>query len=71
MQEMTPICQLPGNGRFGAKFKWPKLQEAYYHCFSKNFDDAHDSLADVTATSKVFKWLLDNGHVVLPKAIAV
>lgn len=69
MREMTPICQLPSTGKFGAKFKWPKLQEAYYHCFNKNFDDAHDAMADVKATAEVFKWLVDGNYIILPKEI--
>lgn len=66
MNEMTPICKLPSNG----KFKWPKLQEAYIHCFGETFTGAHDALADVNATARVYKWLLDNGHVVRPTALA-
>jgi len=63
MQAMTPICQLPG-GKFGSQYKWPKLIEAYrYVTGGKDFEGAHDALADVRATATVFKWLVEKGHV--------
>lgn len=45
MRAMTPICELPGP--YG--LKWPKLTEAYRHCFGKDFEGAHDAMADVRA----------------------
>ncbi len=54
MLAMTPICNL--TGPYG--LKWPKLQEAHKHCFGAEFDGAHDALADVRATAKVFDWLM-------------
>lgn len=60
MQAMTDICRLPG--RFPGKYKWPKLQEAYLHCYGKEFEKAHDALADVLATRDIFRWLIENGH---------
>lgn len=54
MKAMTPICKLPGN--YG-DFKWPKLQEAYKHAFGKEFDGAHDAMADVRACARLFRWL--------------
>lgn len=65
MEAMTPICKLPARYR-GTSYKWPKLQEAYQHCFQKEFDGAHDALSDVRATAQVFRWLVDNGHYKLP-----
>lgn len=53
MEAMTEICQLPGRG---GNFKWPKLQEAYRHAFRKDFDKAHDAMADVRAMIAVHKW---------------
>lgn len=58
MKTMTPICKLPPGFR-GGDYKWPKLQEAYFHCFKKEFDEAHDALADVRAMIAVHKWRLD------------
>lgn len=68
MEAMAPICRLPARYR-GTSYKWPKLQEAYSYCFNKEFDGAHDALADVRATAQVFKWLVDNGHYKLPTPI--
>lgn len=55
MLSLTPICKLAkkkGNG-----YKWPKLQEAYFHCFGREFDGAHNSLNDIRATLEIYKWL--------------
>lgn len=68
MDLMTNICQLPHKGhrnRFGNKFKWPKLAEAYEYCFHESLQGAHDSMNDVRATARIFKWLVDNGHLEL------
>lgn len=54
MQAMTPICKLPG--KFG-DYKWPKLSEAYSHCFNAEFDGVHNAMADVRACAKVYFWL--------------
>lgn len=51
MRATTPLCKLPG-GRGG--YKWPKLTEAYNHLFGRDFDSAHDALADVRATKDVY-----------------
>ena len=59
MREMTDVCQLPGRG---GKYKWPKLQEAYEHCFGKPFDGAHDALADVRACKEIYFWLQKKGQ---------
>lgn len=70
MQEMTDICKLPG-GKFGSKYKWPKLQEAYKEIYGSQFDDAHDALADVTATGKIFAWLVQQNLVIPSSSLAV
>lgn len=54
MAAMTPICKLPGN--YGS-YKWPKLQEAHLHAFGKEFDGAHDAMADVRACWDLLVWL--------------
>lgn len=47
--------------------KNPKLAEAYEHFFGTTFDGAHDALADVRATAKV--WLAAEGDMDNAKAL--
>ena len=50
MQSTIDYCKIPGyNG-----YKYPKLQELFYKLFGSNFEDAHDAMADITATKKCF-----------------
>lgn len=58
MKAMTPICRIPGRYE---DFKWPRLNEAYRHAFTRDFDGAHDALADVRACKEVYFWLQDRG----------
>jgi hypothetical protein len=59
MNAKTSICKLEQkNGKAG--YKWPKLREAYFHCFGEELKDAHDALVDVRATARVLKWLGEN-----------
>ena len=55
MQEMTGVCKL--RQATSNRFKWPKLQEAYKFIFGRNFDKAHDALADVRACKELYFWL--------------
>lgn len=57
MQAMTDICALP-KAR-GSGYKWPKLTEAYWHCFQKDLDCAHDAMADVRGCMEVYYWRED------------
>lgn len=52
MLNSTEICKIP-KAR-GSGYKWPKLQEIHKHLFGHEFADAHDALADITATKAVF-----------------
>lgn len=63
MKLMTPICQLKHTRYNNGTFKWPKLQEAHKFIFGNEFDNAHDALADVHATAKIFRWLVMNGYI--------
>lgn len=63
MECTTNICQIAPKFKNGSTYKWPKLQEAYEFLFKETFSKAHDALADVRATARVFKWLKDNKKV--------
>ena len=54
--ESTDFCALPG-GR-GGKFKWPKLEELHLKLFNSKFDEAHNAIADVIATTRCFLELI-------------
>ncbi len=51
-QEGRNFCQLSGGK--GGGFKIPKLSELYEKLFSENFAEAHNAIADVEATARVF-----------------
>lgn len=52
MKTSTNICKVP-SPRGG--FKWPKLNEAYPYFFNgKQFDNAHNALADVNPCAEIF-----------------
>lgn len=64
MQAMTERCKLPG--RYAGKYKWPRLAEAYAHCFNKEpdpeeFGRAHGALADILVTKEIYLWGLAQG----------
>jgi DNA polymerase III subunit epsilon len=52
MKTMTEVCRIPGPHGF----KWPRLQEAYQHCFGREFAGAHNALADVRACRDIYLW---------------
>lgn len=56
---MTPICKIPSHRNDG-EYKWPSLQEAYKFLFRKEFEGAHNSMADVEATMEVFLEIKDD-----------
>lgn len=58
MQMSRPICKMPPTDKMTAAgiegYKSPKLQEAYLHFFGKEFENAHNALADVEACANLF-----------------
>ncbi len=58
MDAMTPICNLPGP--YGPK--WPKLEEAYWHCFNRKLEGAHGALADARACKEIYGWLMEKNR---------
>lgn len=59
MQRSTKYCNIPG--KRGPK--WPKLEELYQVLFAKEFDGAHDAMADITATKDCFFELVRRGVI--------
>lgn len=60
MRASTDYCMLPGN-RGG--YKWPKLEELHQKLFGVKFENAHDALADVSATVRCAKELVSMGYI--------
>lgn len=54
MKSSVSYCAIPN--QYG-KYKWPKLEELHKKLFNKNFDNAHNALADIQATADCF-WKL-------------
>jgi len=52
MQSTTNYCQIEKPNGYG--YKWPRLEELHLKLFNKNFDNAHDALADVKACARCF-----------------
>lgn len=59
-EEATDYCQIPGN--YG--YKWPRLDELHTKLFGKNFEDAHNALADVEACARCFFELCRRGVII-------
>jgi DNA polymerase III epsilon subunit-like protein len=55
MKRSTNIVGIPHN--HGGGNKYPKLTEAYRFAFGEDFDNAHDAMADVRATMRLYHWL--------------
>ena len=53
MQSSINYCAIPSNNFWGG-YKWPKLEELYRKLFGHMFDNAHDALADVSATKDCY-----------------
>lgn len=65
MREMTDVCRL--TGKFGGgTYKWPTLTEAYaFVTDGGELLGGHDAMVDAEACSKVFRYLVEEGHVTL------
>ncbi len=62
MQSSTAYCGIPGP--YG--LKWPKLSELHRKLFSDDFSNAHDAVADISATAKCFWELCRLGVIRIP-----
>ena len=61
MQSSVNYCKIPSKNGFG--YKWPRLQELHVKLFGYEFEDAHNSMSDITATLKCFKELKRRGII--------
>lgn len=59
MRESVDFCKIPG--KYGYKF--PKLMELYKKLFNREFENAHNSFADITATEECY-WELRRLNIV-------
>ena len=59
MLASVDFCALPGK----RGYKWPKLVELYQKLFGREFEDAHNSMADITATAECYWELLKLGVI--------
>lgn len=61
MKSSTDYCAIPKKNADG--YKWPSLQELYCKLFGHEFSDAHDALADITATKECYFELKRRGII--------
>lgn len=61
MKSTTDLLQIPHTNGLG--FKWPRLDELYFHLFEESFDGAHDALVDVKAMAKCYFKLVEAGLI--------
>lgn len=59
MKSTTNFCKI--EGVYG--FKWPKLSQLHQKLFGKEFDEAHNAAADISATAKCFWELKKLGKI--------
>lgn len=63
MKSSTDFCAIPNPNSYYGGYKWPSLQELYRKLFNSDFADAHDALADITATKECFFELRKRGII--------
>ena len=63
MKSSMDFCAIPNPNSYYGGYKWPSLQELYRKLFERSFDDAHDALADITATKECFFELKRRGII--------
>ena len=63
MKSSTDFCAIPNPNTYFGGYKWPSLQELYRKLFDRSFEDAHDALADITATKDCYFELKRRGVI--------
>ena len=61
MKSSVDFCKIPS----ARGYKWPKLIELHNKLFGCDFEDAHDAMADISATRKCFWELVRLGIIKL------
>jgi len=79
MVEAIDLCKLPSkfsnSSSNSTSYKWPSLEEAYKFVTGGDQGDgeilegAHDALVDSQACLKVFRYLVEHGHVSLERSL--
>ena len=63
MKRSTYFCAIPNpRGKFN-DYKWPKLEELYRKLFNRPLTNAHDALADITASKECYFELKHRGII--------
>ena len=62
-KSIIDYCALPNPNEGYDDYKWPKLSELYRKLFNRDFENAHDALADITATKDCFFELKRRGII--------
>ncbi len=63
MKSSTDFCAIPNPNTYFGGYKWPSLQELYRKLFDRSFEDAHDALADISATKDCYFELKRRGII--------
>lgn len=67
MRKTKSLCELPLTDKQAAAgfggFKNPKLQEAHLHFFGKEFENAHNAIADVKACRDIYNAIQTNEEI--------
>ena len=61
MTSSRNYCKLPG--KVEGEYKRPRLQELHKFLFGYEFEDAHNSMCDISATLKCFRALREKGVI--------
>jgi DNA polymerase-3 subunit epsilon len=65
-ERSTVYCKMP---KRGGGYKWPKLMELHQFLFQKDFENAHDALADVIALKDCFFELVKREIIVINEKV--
>ena len=70
MKESTELCKIKRNN-YSDEYKYPSLNELYKFLFGKEFENAHNAINDVKATTECFIELAKRGIIKYCKNIPI